>query len=80
MIVQILLFGITTDLLNTSSIELEIEENSTVLDLKATLVKEYPTLEKLKSYAVAINETYASDETVLKLNDVVAIIPPVSGG
>ena len=39
-----------------------------------------PALKKLKSYAVAVNEEYATDDVILKPNDVVAIIPPVSGG
>ena len=42
--------------------------------------KKYPQLKEINSYAIAINESYASNETVLKENDIVAIIPPVSGG
>ncbi len=80
MTLQILLFGITTDLLGTSSIELNLSENSTVSDLKFVLVSKHPKLEKLKAYAVAVNETYAEDDIILNPNDVVAIIPPVSGG
>ena len=77
---QILLFGITTDLLGTSSIELSLSENNTVSDLKLALVTNHPELEKLKAYAVAVNETYAEDDVILRPNDVIAIIPPVSGG
>ena len=40
----------------------------------------YPQLENINSYAIAVNESYATDEIVLKENDVVAVIPPVSGG
>jgi len=80
MTLDILLFGITTDLLGTSSVQLTLAENNTVADLKSVLKTNYPSLQKLKSYAVAINETYATDDAVLKPNDVVAIIPPVSGG
>jgi len=80
MTVQILFFGITTDLLKTSSAELEIAENSTVTNLKVALTTKYPPLKKLKSYVVAVNESYATDEMILKPNDVIAIIPPVSGG
>ena len=77
---QILFFGITTDLLETSSIELTITEHSTVAHLKTALTDAYPSLKKLESYAVAVNETYATDTVILKENDVIAIIPPVSGG
>jgi len=78
--IHILLFGIATDLLNTSSLELEVSENCTVAVFKKEIRATYPPLENINSYAIAVNEAYASDETILKSNDVVAIIPPVSGG
>ena len=78
--IQLLLFGIATDLLNTSSLELAISENCTIADFKNEILAKYPQLENINSYAIAVNETYATDETVLKEKDVVAIIPPVSGG
>ena len=78
--IQLLLFGIATDLLNTSSLELAISENCTIADFKNEILKKYPQLKNINSYAIAVNESYATEETVLKENDVVAIIPPVSGG
>jgi len=80
MTIQVLLFGITTDLLETSSINLELAENSSVSDFKTELVNHYPKLATLQSYAVAVNESYAEDSQIIKPNDIVAIIPPVSGG
>lgn len=78
--ISVLLFGIATDLLNTSSFELEVVENISVGKLKLLLQEEYPQLTKINTYAIAVNESYATDETTLKEKDVVAIIPPVSGG
>lgn len=78
--ITLLLFGITTDLLGTSSIKIELDNLCSVADLKSTLTKNYPQLKKITSYAVAVNEEYAQDNLLLKENDVVAIIPPVSGG
>ena len=78
--IQLLLFGITKDLMNTSSLNFDVYENTSVLNLKEQLVQAYPQLENISSYAIAINEEYATDSTFLKENDVVAIIPPVSGG
>ena len=77
---NLLLFGIVADLLETSSLETDLVSGSTVLQLKEQLIAQHPVLKNIHSYAIAINETYASDTTVLKENDVVAIIPPVSGG
>lgn len=78
--IQLLLFGITTDLLATSSLNLELNVDSTVKQLKDHLLNMYPQLENIHSYAIAVNEDYVDNDTVLKENDVVAIIPPVSGG
>ena len=78
--IQILLFGITTDLLGTSSLEVEVPNKSTIALLKTQLLANHPQLENIHSYAIAVNEAYASNEIELKENDVVAIIPPVSGG
>ena len=78
--IQVLLFGITTDLLGTSSLKIEVPPNCSISIMKELLLQEYPQLKNINSYAIAVNEAYATDETILKENDVVAIIPPVSGG
>jgi len=78
--IKLLLFGITTDLLGTSFLELEVTKHCTIACLKTKLIIEYPQLKNLHSYAFAVNETYASDVTELHPFDEVAIIPPVSGG
>ncbi|MBL4643653.1 MAG: MoaD family protein [Flavobacteriaceae bacterium] len=78
--IQVLLFGITTDLLGTSSLEIEVPNNSTIAIFIKQFLTKYPQLENIESYAIAVNEEYASNETMLKEKDVIAIIPPVSGG
>ena len=78
--VQILFFGITSDLLGASNLEIEVVEASTVANLKSLLKEKYPQLKNIAFYAIAVNESYAVDDLVLEENDVVAIIPPVSGG
>lgn len=78
--IQVLLFGIAADLLKSDSLEITVTENCTIYTFKKELLKRHPKLLHLASYAVAVNETYADDDVVLKENDVVALIPPVSGG
>ena len=80
MLLKVLLFGIATDFIGASSIDFEISENSTVLNFKESLQKQYPNLSQLNSFAIAVNESYARDDTLLKENDIIAVIPPVSGG
>lgn len=47
-------------------------------DLKQKLAEKYNL--SLQSVMVAVNEEYADDDIVLKAEDTVALIPPVSGG
>lgn len=78
--INTLFFGITADLVEASELEITIDENSSVANFKSTLKNQFPQLENINSYAIAVNEEYATDKDVLKSGDVVAVIPPVSGG
>ena len=78
--INTLFFGITTDLVGVSSLQVDVEENILIKDFKLLLLETYSQLENINSYAIAVNEEYATDNLALKENDVVAIIPPVSGG
>lgn len=78
--VTVLLFGIIADLIGESSIIMHLKEHDTVGDFKRTLVESYPQLKNHSSYAVAIDEIYAFEETIITANNIIAIIPPVSGG
>ena len=78
--INTLFFGITTDLVGASKLQIDVEENTLIKDFKLILLETYAQLENIHSYAIAVKEEYATDDIVLKENDVVAIIPPVSGG
>ena len=78
--ITVLLFGIATDLIVSSSLTVELPVNCSVTSFKELLVTQHPKLKQMSSYAIAINESYATDETIITENDVIAIIPPVSGG
>jgi molybdopterin converting factor subunit 1 len=77
---KVLLFGISKELIGATSIVFSISPNTTILEFKTQLKKQYPQVTEINSYAIAVNESYASNETVLKENDIIAVIPPVSGG
>ena len=76
----LLLFGIAAELAGNSSLTIELPNKNNVASFKEFLSTEFPEFQKMSSYAVAINESYATDETLIQENDVIAIIPPVSGG
>lgn len=77
---DILLFGIARDIVGGSSLAIEIEEKTTVDALMKHLHQTYPDFDKLSSLMIAVNSDYAKGEVVLKENDEIALIPPVSGG
>lgn len=78
--VNILFFGIAAELAETTTLEIEVVTAMTIAEFKLFLVEKYPQLTSLNTYAIAVNEVYATPDFILSLNDVVAILPPVSGG
>ena len=78
--IELLFFGIASDLVGKNSIDFKLAKNATVKSLKTALITDYSALKNIADFAIAVNEEYAEDELILKENDVVAIIPPVSGG
>jgi len=83
---NILLFGVTKDIVGSSSLSIPVANISgintlkTVGALKEYLGNTYPDLKKLSSLAIAVNNNYADDNTAIDTYDEIALIPPVSGG
>lgn len=77
---KILLFGIVQDIVGSSSIEKNLSREISVAQLQEEMLIEYPKLKDIKKFAVAVNESYAQENDLIKNTDIVAIIPPVSGG
>ena len=73
-------FGIAKEILGNSSIEIEPDTVLTVGQLKDYLFENYPEMVKLKTMAIAVNQSYATDDTNLTEGAEIVIIPPVSGG
>ena len=82
----ILLFGITKDIVGSSTLSVPTASATgrkipkTVKELKEFLGETYPELNKLSSLAVAVNNSYAQDNEAINAYDEIALIPPVSGG
>lgn len=82
----ILLFGLTRDIVGSNALNIPItssnhrKQPATVGELRQFLKEKHPELGRLSSLAVAVNNTYAADDTPLHVNDEIALIPPVSGG
>jgi molybdopterin synthase catalytic subunit len=78
--VRVLFFGVLKELAGKSSEVVELREGSSVADLLAHYSRQAGMRESLASLAVAVNREYARADTELKLDDEVALLPPVSGG
>ena len=73
-------FGITRDIVKNSTIEFELADDTTINKLQKILFEKYSGLTDIKNYAFAVNEEYVNADYLIKVGDVVAVIPPVSGG
>ena len=78
--IKILLFGILRDIIGESSLNKAVNVDVTLENLRDDLANEFPELNNYKNYSIAVNETYAESDYMIKENDIVALIPPVSGG
>ncbi len=80
MTIQLLFFGITADLVGKSNIAYTFNSSLNVHKLKEQLMNDFIALKNIHQFVIAVNEEYADDDLTINDGDVVAIIPPVSGG
>ena len=78
--VNILSFGIAREIVGSSSISLDLNEESDSRQLRLLLDEKFPKLKQLSSYRLAINGQFALGEELIHETDEIALIPPVSGG
>jgi molybdopterin converting factor subunit 1 len=78
--IKILFFGIVRDLVGENSIVLELNSELSIKNFQKILKDKFTGLTDVESFAFAVNEEYVTGDYKLNENDVVAIIPPVSGG
>ena len=77
---RIIAYGIAVDILGGRTVELDLAPPATVETLLDFLAARHPRFGELASLRVAVNETYADPDTVIRAGDEVVLIPPVSGG
>ncbi|PLR79009.1 molybdopterin converting factor subunit 1 [Bacillus sp. V3-13] len=75
---KILFFAHLRDIAGEESIMLNVA-GKTVSELKEIISEKY-SVDKLDTVMTAINEEFASSEEIIYDGDVIAFIPPVSGG
>ena len=81
MTIFIRLFAILRDRAGVSALIVTLPEPSAAAAARAAVLEQHPELaDLLPQVAVAVNQSYAADDTALHDGDEVAFIPPVSGG
>lgn len=79
--VRVKFFAILRERAGSGEVTKEIADGSTVKDLWDSLKRDYPRLPPLdRRLLYAVNKEYVDPDHVLKNEDEVAFIPPVSGG
>ncbi len=76
--VDVLFFAELQEAVGSEKISFDAD-GVTVKELKNKFLSTYE-LDHIDQAMIAINEEYAREDTVLQKGDVVAFIPPVSGG
>jgi len=78
---SIKLFASLRQAMNSDEMQIDIDNETTVLQMKKIIFETFPNLKKSNiPFFVAVNHKYAADSDVISLNDEIALIPPVSGG
>ncbi|MGE6536530.1 molybdopterin converting factor subunit 1 [Bacillus luti] len=76
--IEVLLFAHLQEEASKPALSIDCE-NITVAKLKEVLTKKY-NIAISSEIMVAINEEYANEDDIIQTGDVIAMIPPVSGG
>lgn len=79
--IRVLLFARLVDETGKRELELSMARGATVSDALNALCEQYPQIAAARSsVAAALNDVYAPASRELSDGDVLALIPPVSGG
>ena len=77
----VLLFAQLRESIGRESLMIDLPEGARVADAMNELATSHPSIAQQRGrIAIAVNERYARHDTILNDGDVIALIPPVSGG
>jgi molybdopterin converting factor subunit 1 len=79
--VTVLFFGAARDAAGVGEVTVETAAPASVRTVKETIFSTYKPVSRFAaSLMIAVNEEYATDDTEVQDHDIVALLPPVSGG
>ncbi|MGK9044518.1 molybdopterin converting factor subunit 1 [Mammaliicoccus vitulinus] len=76
---KVLYFAHLKEIMNINEEQISLNEAYSVLEFKQYLIEKHPEL-KDETFQIAVNEEFVQDTNIVSDQDVVALIPPVSGG
>lgn len=76
---KVLYFAELKEMLNQSSEEIVTQNEMTVQEFEVYLFERHPEISN-KKFQVAVNEEFVKENDIIQPHDIVALIPPVSGG
>ena len=78
--VRLLNFAVLRDITGKSEAELSLPDGTRAADVWSSMRRDYAQLAAYEAPLIAVNETYAPPDTILRDGDELAFIPPVAGG
>jgi molybdopterin converting factor subunit 1 len=79
--VKVLFFASARELTGETDIHLDLQPGATTGEIPELLMSIYPDLDmKRDRMSIAVNKVYCREPTELKEGDIIAILPPISGG
>ncbi|AUJ53093.1 molybdopterin converting factor subunit 1 [Staphylococcus hominis subsp. hominis] len=76
---RVLYFAEIKEILEMNSEDIDLIEDITVETFKELLFECHPSIRD-KKFQIAVNEEFVQLNDIVKQDDIVALIPPVSGG
>lgn len=78
--ITILFFGVARDIAAIRQLPLEVQLGTSTTEVRTLLSLRFSGMDEGLNYAMAVNEKISAHAVELNDGDVVAILPPVSGG
>ncbi len=78
--IKVTYYGQFRDITGLNEEEIEAKDGVTVVELRDQVREKYPRIAEKREVLVAINNSFAPLETVVKQDDKVAFFTPVSAG
>ncbi|HCR48165.1 MAG TPA: MoaD/ThiS family protein [Bacteroidetes bacterium] len=79
--IQVLLFSVLKDQVGHNELNIMLAEGASGADLLDRLEAEFPPIRSFRPFIrLGVNQSFCAEDVILKANDQVALITPVSGG